>query len=73
MLLLLRKHFSSSFSVSACFAPQHLATSRHHHFQELVLPHCLAESVDWRVGVCTLVLLLYNFIFSFLECLPNHL
>ena len=65
MLLLIRKHFSSSFSVSACFVPQNLATSSHHHFPELVHPHFLDESVEWRVGVCTLALLLYNLLFFF--------
>jgi len=65
MLLHARKLFSSSFSISACFAPQILTTSRHHHFPQLVHRHFLDESVEWRVGVCTLVLLLYNFIFSF--------
>jgi len=73
MLLLLRKCFSSSFSISACFAPQNLTTLRHHHFPELIHPHFLDESVEWRVGVCTLVLHLYNFIFFFFWILAQSL
>jgi hypothetical protein len=49
MLLLIRKHFSSSLSISACFVPQNLATLRHHHFPELVHPDFLDESVEWII------------------------
>ena len=73
MLLHARKIFSSSFSISASFAPQILTTLRHHHFPELVHRHFLDESVEWRAGVCTLVLLLYNFIFFFFWMLAQSL